>query len=687
MNNSKISGVGADPVGRAAAFAPRKTAVIALSLLAALLFILYWSGLHGPFLHDDDANIVGNEPLHLTTLGLTPLWHAALAGQGGGLGRPISLLSFAVNHWLSGLVPFPYKLTNLLIHILNSVLLALFLRQLFTRSPGLKSECPGWGQGIALGATMIWAVLPLHVSTVLYVVQRMTLLSATFSLAALLAYTGGRLRQEQGEGGWPLILSSFLLWLPLSVLSKENGILTLAYIWCVEWFALRPRADVPASVWGRHFRYSLLVLGLCGVAYLLRFTALQNADVLLKRGFDLSQRTLTEGRVLWWYVGQIYWPRIGDMGLVHDTWTVSKGFWAPLQTGFSWLAWIALAISAFVLRRRAPLWGFAVLWFMLGHALEAGPLPLELVYEHRNYLPAVGLVLLPALGFLHWAGPSHKAGRAVICVAGAVVLAVMATLTGQRANDWSSALRWTATNLKHHPDSHYANSAMADLYARMMHDDPDPAQRIRWGQTAGKLYTEAIKLKPYELQPLVGYIGLRNQAGQFQNDALYEGVASLASRPPMGTNNFNALIGLITCAASGACPVTEIQLQKIVKAALANPGCDPARQSLLLQATGNYYGAARKNPRLAATYLQRAVDLAGRNLNNRLLLAQWLAIAGDSAAALTALDKLSAKDRYGEYTEVADALRRQIQSRASVEASAPAQKEIHTPDLLRRPSP
>ncbi|MDP2843868.1 MAG: hypothetical protein Q8O06_09575, partial [Acetobacterium sp.] len=87
--------------------------------IGVLIIILYWPGLYGGFFFDDFTNIVESEELKIKELSWDALKAAWGGGQAGPLGRPISLLSFALNYFFSGLAPFYVKLTNRVIHGLN----------------------------------------------------------------------------------------------------------------------------------------------------------------------------------------------------------------------------------------------------------------------------------------------------------------------------------------------------------------------------------------------------------------------------------------------------------------------------------------------------------------------------------------------------------------------------------------
>ena len=143
-----------------------------------LTFALYWPGLAGPFLLDDFNTFIAKLPGDGSSFGV--LLERVLADRSGPLGRPLAMISFAANAWLAGgLDAYPIKLTNLLLHLLTGLGLYRFTWVLLRPgSPlGLDERRAAWA---ALLATAVWLLHPLHVSTVLYAVQRMAILAALF---------------------------------------------------------------------------------------------------------------------------------------------------------------------------------------------------------------------------------------------------------------------------------------------------------------------------------------------------------------------------------------------------------------------------------------------------------------------------------------------------------------------------
>jgi hypothetical protein len=712
-----------------------------LVLALLLLVAVYWSGLAGPFLFDDQIGLVNNRWIQIHSLAPPELWQAALS-RDSALGRPLSMVSFAVNHALSGLQPWPYKFTNLLIHLLNTVLVAVFAYLLLARTPGLdirrrvvipardwresshrdvkldarlrghddktignrsSAESAFW---VSACAALIWALGPLQVSTVLYVIQRMTLLSAAFTLLSLIAYTVGRLRiDESHRSGWWWIAAALLVLLPAAALSKENGVLVVAFLWLLEVFALR-KSDVERHNASTGLAWLYFLACFAGALYLFVLRASDYTGAFEAKGFSAVQRLLTEPRVLWWYVQATWWPRLSEMALVHDTWQVSKGLWDPPATAAAIAAWVGVIVSAALLRTRAPWWGFCWGWFLLGHSLEAGPLALELAFEHRNYLPSLGLVLLPVVlisAFTPPPAPSHRgrgstAGgeerspplvggdrggvqltmlssvgwrKVLLAVAALAIIAALASLTAQRSYEWRSAETLARADQERHPDSVAAAINMANTYRHMALDEHAAGQRAAHGAAADEGFARAMLLNPQIANPIYGRIRLRYDLGLPVPDELLAAFVSAMSVSPLPATSFNAAIGMIQCALERRCAIPEPWVARVLQTAMSNPAFHAGWRAQLLVAVANYYGLVRNDPARAAELARQAADNPGAAITTHLHLARWLADAGELREALQELDRFDGLDTSRKYAAHSNKLRNSVAARLrTVEESA-----------------
>lgn len=405
---------------------------ICIALLGTIL--LYYAGLDGRFLFDDYPQLVLNENIK-NIHSSTDLMRLIASGNAGPSGRPIALITFAAQIAITGLDPFPLKLFNLTIHLVNGILLYKLLRRINPQLFKTNQKPGNYIDLIPIAAASWWLLNPMALTSVLYTVQRMNALSATFTLAGLILYTKGR-ATGKANGNLSAILSLIAL-TGLAYLTKENGILTIGYAYLLEIFIFKWKdAD-------RHWQKLFYTAKNLQIPSLIILTALIIAtndfgSAFNGRPFNLEERLLTESRVLWFYARQIIVPDITELALYHDNFPLSKTLLQPTSTLVSIIGH-ALSLALVVLIRNSnPAISLGVSWFYVGHLAESTIFPLELVFEHRNYLPSAGLLLavcaIPASVTFN---SRHK--RLIIFAIFSLIVGA-ACITGYRANSWGDPL-------------------------------------------------------------------------------------------------------------------------------------------------------------------------------------------------------------------------------------------------------
>lgn len=415
-------------------------------LLAALVYL---PGLGGPWLLDDFQNLSVFQDYKP---GAAPYHDLVLDNGAGPLGRPVAMASFAANHAAGLFSPLALKATNLVLHLACGAVLFLLLRRLLRRRPVATRLALG-SDALAALLSVWWLLLPLQLSTVLYTVQRMTILASLFSLAACLAYAQARDAWSASRPRAIAALAACVASLVAAMLAKESAAVTLAWLVLIELFFFQPaRARAWATGLVLAVALPLLLLGLATPAVLAR--------TYEWRDFTLAERLLSEARVLWAYAGAIFLPD-GSLGVFHDDFAISRGWFTPISTlpavvGLT--AATALALRAAASERWWPA-AFGLLFFLAGHLVESTVISLEIYFEHRNYLPAAGLLLVAATAALNvWPWPS----RLLAAACGAYLLS-LALVTGLGAMDWGDEGRLLERTVRHHPHSMRAWTSLGEL--------------------------------------------------------------------------------------------------------------------------------------------------------------------------------------------------------------------------------
>jgi len=611
----------------------RKISVVGVSVIAvgALLLVLYWAGLQGAFFFDDEPSILHAEGVRLDTLSVESLREALASGRSGPSGRPVAQLSFALNHYFSGFDPFAFKATNLAIHALCGMLAFwLALRLFAAQRPEAQRH-----KAIALSGfvTVFWLLHPIQLAPVLHVVQRMTSLSALFLLAALLLHVISRERGGR-SGMMGLALAWGVLW-PLSFFSKEIG--ALFPFFALAWeLILRRSRQGGLDNFARAFAV-LCGLTLLGAAVYLAMPAGQWlwAGYAL-RDFSPAERMLTEGRVLWFYLGLILFPRLEAFGLYHDDITVSTGLLTPWTTLLAWAGLLCLMWLAWRVRERMPLIAFGIAWFFIGHGLESTFLPLEIAHEHRNYVPLFGLLLAGADGLaclLERGGPLRVLGITVAAAA----LAYFSFVTLLRSNQFGEEVRRTQIEAQHHRSSARAQYEAGRVLAGQ-------AEAVH-SETPAYSFARAHFEQTGELDPgfKLGYLGLiylNCRAGMTAETRWIEELARRLRNAPFGPGDTGVLLSLKEMSISGNVCLKRIEVEKLFSATLANPTTAPHSRVDIHSWLADYLVLSARDHSAAQFELDRALAIAPYNSGNRLKQAQLAILQGRRADARRMLDNV-----------------------------------------------
>jgi protein O-mannosyl-transferase len=361
-----------------------------------ITWLAYAPGLHGSFLFDDFANLpaLGNAgPIN----NWPAFWRYTTSGTADPTGRPLTLLTFLLDAHNWPAAPLPFKRTNLILHLLNGALLAWLLqrlgRMLFPHADRKRINMAAW-----LGATF-WLLHPLFVSTTLYVVQREAMLPSTFTLLGLLSWLHGRqalLIDGRKLRGLAWILAGLSGCTLFALLSKANGILLPAFALVIEYTVLRTSSASTINDAGRFSIYRRILFLLAWLpAMVLSGYLLDQGwngfthNISSVRTWTLGQRLLTEPRVLMDYLDLLWLPRPFTPGLFNDNVPASTSLWSPYTTLPALIVVLALIISACRYRDRWPALAASILFYFVGQSIESSTIPLELYFEHRNYLPAM----------------------------------------------------------------------------------------------------------------------------------------------------------------------------------------------------------------------------------------------------------------------------------------------------------
>jgi len=369
--------------------------IFAFFSLGIALLIVYGNSFYGEWHLDDMDNIVNNPNIQIKTFTWT-----ALERCFHGIGfpywmRPLSYLSFALNFYFGDLNVFGYHLVNFAIHCLTAGFLFLFLFHTL-QLPLLKDRYGANAYSIALLSTFLWALNPIQVSTISYVVQRMAGMAGLFTIMVLYFYLRARTAEKRSH-----TIALFIVCFILAILgfaTKENTAMLPFTLFLFDLFLIQ---GISKATLKKYFIPGLL----CALAVLaigLAYTGFTSpiGDYKSLRPFTMWERLLTQPRVILYYMGLLLYPANVHLMLLHDM-AFSKSLLSPWTTMPAIGLIILILTFALLMSRKRPLISFCIIFFFLNHIIEGSVISLELVYEHRNYLPAMLFFVPVAVLIIH----------------------------------------------------------------------------------------------------------------------------------------------------------------------------------------------------------------------------------------------------------------------------------------------
>jgi tetratricopeptide (TPR) repeat protein len=365
---------------------------VALLLLFFLILIPYSNSFRAAWHFDDFPKIINNSAIKISDLKPQTLYNTFFDPNRSGedqkrrLYRPIPCLTFALNYYVGQFNVFGYHLVNFTVHYLIACFLFLTLLLLF-KTPNLNNRFSSGHYFVALLTTSLWAINPIQTQAVTYIVQRMAALATLFYISGIFCYLKARL-VDTGKRQTLYFIGCFVSFV-LALGSKENSAtLPLALI-LVEIVFFQ---DVRNPRVRRRFIRATVITGICFMVFGAFFYLQGDPASILKgyerRSFSPLQRLMTEPRVLLFYISQILYPVPTRLSIEHYV-PVSTSLFAPWTTLPSILIVLMLIVFAFYQMSKRPILSFAILFFFLNHVIESTIFGLELIFEHRNYLPSL----------------------------------------------------------------------------------------------------------------------------------------------------------------------------------------------------------------------------------------------------------------------------------------------------------
>lgn len=371
-----------------------RSVATAFALLFVILIVIYGNSFHCSWHHDDFDNIVNNRYIKINDLSLSGIENTLYGiTPRDTWSRPLAYLSFAVNYYFGGLDVFGYHIVNFSIHYLAAVILFLFVYETL-RLPMLVERYGEYSYSIALLSAVLWAIHPIQVTAVTYIVQRMASMVSLFYILAMYLYLKGRTARTVLKSViyFSFSAASFLMALG----SKQNAAMLPVSLVVYDLFLIQgiSRRNIIKTA-------KITFVPACCAVVIVIIYLLRNADIMdyRYRIFDMGERLLTQPRVFFYYISLLLYPLTSRVMLIHSM-DISTSLFHPWTTFASLVGLAGILVFAVWKARRMPLVSFCILFFFLNHLIEGSFISLELIYEHRNYLPSMFFFLPITIGIL-----------------------------------------------------------------------------------------------------------------------------------------------------------------------------------------------------------------------------------------------------------------------------------------------
>lgn len=466
---------------------PIPTAILLL-IIVSITALIYSNSLHGPFVFDDNGYIIADQAVHLTHLDWSGIVKAATEGRPSH--RLLPNASFAVNYYFGRLNTTGYHIVNIIIHLFAGIFLFLFIKStLILYSDAEKRKRKGLATSpplnadpilIAFFTALIWTVYPVQTESVTYIVQRMTSMAAMFYILSMLLYVRGRMAaRAEKRNRIPVLLyfSGCVIAGACALASKENTATLPFFILIYEWYFFQDLKPISKrlAIW---IIGAVIIFAGAALVYLGENPIHRILASYAHRDFTLHQRVLTELRVVVYYLSLLIWPAPSRLNLDLN-YPLSHSLIHPPTTLLCLAAIFGLIYLAIYCAKKDRLLSFAIVWFLGNLVIESSVIGIEIIFDHRTYLPFMIAVLVPVILVFRYT----RKRTAIFILCGISLL--LAVWTYQRNQTWRSAISFWTDSIHKSPDKArgYKNLAYA-LQAK-----GDTAKAIAY-------YKEALKIGP-----------------------------------------------------------------------------------------------------------------------------------------------------------------------------------------------
>ncbi|MDH4284117.1 MAG: tetratricopeptide repeat protein [Gallionellaceae bacterium] len=570
--------------------AGRRAGLLQGLILMAAIVLLYGYSLWNPLVFDDKPFFT----------------EATLKNYGTSLFRFdfrwFSYASFGWTYDLFGLNWFWYRAGNLALHALTCIILFVFFQRLMASTvqsaqPGLQSSWP------AFFAVIIFALHPVAVYGVAYLVERSIIMATLFGVASLICYLEGL---NRGKTSW--FIGSAVCYF-LAVFSKEHSVMIPAVAAALTLLLHKPSFSIVKKVWLPFLLYAaiglLIILrskGVLGTPYepfaaeMLAQMSDRQADIKIENAHALS--AITQGYLFFKYL--LLWaiPYTGWMSVdIRQPFAAQIMSWPELAGFVAFLAYPLLALRLLLKGGRIGLLGFALLSPWLLFLTELSSVRIQepfVLYRSYLWMSVLPLALLAFMDLMP---------KKAVPVLFSVLALIVAALAWNRLDTFSSNLKlWSDVIVKNQDEKllgverGYNNRGFAHLEAEQLQEaqsDFNKAIVLNPRYPEGHLNIANMNFRQGRIEEAVqGYNKAISFRPNYSEAYLNRGVAYLqAGRHTEAISDFDRIL----------------QINSRNEDAYLNRGITYMRLGKTQEALDDIGEAIKLNPKMANAYMNRGI--------------------------------------------------------------------------------
>jgi tetratricopeptide (TPR) repeat protein len=530
----------------------------ALATLFITILLIYSNTFNASWHFDDTPNILKSERLHLEELSWEKIKHTLFLVSDGKVKiyRPAACLSFALNYYFGQEDVFGYHLVNLSVHFLASIFLFLFIHSTLNL-PTIRAKYGPNSYSIALLATFLWAINPVQTQAVTYIVQRMASMAGMFYIMSMYFYLMGRTSEKKA----PKIAYYFSCGAAgaLAICSKENAALLPLSIFFFDLFLIQgfERKNIKKNV----LVFLALILIPLALNLFYRGPSAFSLDRLTTsyshREYTMLERLLTQPRIILLYLSLLFYPMPDRLSISHDI-PISHGLFDPATTILA-IFFIVLVLGVTIFQsKRWPLPAYCILFFFLNHLIESTFFPLELSFEHRNYIPSmllfvpIGIVVVRGITFFAY----KKKMQVVFCAFIILVLVGLGHSTFMRNFAWKTDESLWLDAIDKNPDSPRPYHNLGVYYGTLGDREKEISNYLKAIQLNRGSYGETRHVTHYNLALAYEALGKEDEAIVHLEKAIemdpgfsdaYSNLAAILIKRRKYDEAFDYLIKALTC--------------------------------------------------------------------------------------------------------------------------------------------